>query len=166
MQSSSKLLIQFLVLMKFIRPFLGSEVDALISSLTLKGFGGRIVRQTDSVYQYFTIDITHFTNDFLQDYSVLKLDMNKACLADPALILMPGSEQDVSSAVVAAQETGLALSVRGGGHSYTCNSVKNNSVQLDMRDMDSISLGQDNSSPTGLAATLGAGATWGEVIRY
>lgn len=133
--------------MKFIRPFLGSEVDALISSLTLKGFGGRIARQTDS------------------DYSVLKLDMNKACLADPALILMPSSEQDVSSAVVVAQEVGVALSVRGGGHSYTCNSVKNNSVQLDMRDMDSISLGQDNSSPTGLAATLGAGATWGEVLR-
>ena len=91
--------------------------------------------------------------------------MNKACLADPALILMPGSERDVSSAVVAAQEAGRALSVRGGGHSYTCNSVKNNSVQLDMRDMDSISLGQDNRSPTGLAATLGAGATWGEVTR-
>ena len=103
------------------------------------------------------------TIEFLQDYSVLKLAMNAACLADPAVIVMPGSEQDVSLAVVAAQEAGLALSVRGGGHSYTCNSVKNNSVQLDMRDMDSISLGQDARSPTGLAATLGAGATWGEV---
>ena len=89
--------------------------------------------------------------------------MNAACLADPAVIVMPGSEQDVSLAVLAAQDAGLALSVRGGGHSYTCNSVKNNSVQLDMRDMDTISLGQDTRSPTGLAATLGAGATWGEV---
>ena len=102
------------------------------------------------------------TIDSLQDYSVLKLDMNAACLADPAVIVMPGSEQDVSLAVVAAQEAGLALSVRGGGHSYTCNSVKNNSVQLDMK-THSISLGQEASSPTGLAATLGAGATWGEV---
>ena len=89
--------------------------------------------------------------------------MNAACLADPAVIVMPGSEQDVSLAVLAAQEAGLALSVRGGGHSYTCNSVKNNSVQLDMRDMDTISLDQVTRSPTGLAATLGAGATWGEV---
>ena len=30
----------------------------------------------------------------LQDYSVLKLDMNAACVADPALIVMPGTEQD------------------------------------------------------------------------
>ena len=89
--------------------------------------------------------------------------MNAACLADPAVIVMPGSEQDVSLAVLAAQEAGLALSVRGGGHSYTCNSVKNNSVQLDMRDMDTISLDQDTRSHTGLAATLGAGATWGKV---
>ena len=94
------------------------------------------------------------TIDSLQDYSVLKLDMNAACLADPAVIVMPGSEQDVSLAVVAAQEAGLALSVRGGGHSYTCNSVKNNSVQLDMK-THSISLGQEASSPTGLATTLG-----------
>ena len=69
----------------------------------------------------------------------------------------------VLAAILAAKAGNLPLSVRGGGHSYTCNSVKNNSVQLDMRDMDSISLAQDSRSPTGLAATLGAGATWGEV---
>ena len=99
----------------------------------------------------------------LQDFAVLKLDMNAACVASPALILLPSSERDVSAAVMAAQEAGLALSVRGGGHSYTCNSVKNNSLQLDMRDMDTVTLAQDVRSPTGLAATLGAGATWGEV---
>ena len=161
MQSKRSTFRCFLVLMQFIRPLLSADADAVISSLMSSGFGGRIVRQTDSVNNIVIIILLII--DFLQDYSVLKLDMNAACLADPAVIVMPGSEQDVSLAVLAAQDAGLALSVRGGGHSYTCNSVKNNSVQLDMRDMDTISLGQDTRSPTGLAATLGAGATWGEV---
>ena len=46
--------------MKFIRPLLGSEIDAVISSLTLKGFSGRIVRQSDSVDPNFMIDLIHF----------------------------------------------------------------------------------------------------------
>ena len=49
--------------------------------------------------------------------------------------------------------------------SYTCNSVKNNSLQLDMRKINMVELSQDPASPTGLAATLGAGGTWGAVLR-
>merc|ERR1712165_260169 len=36
---------------------------------------------------------------------------------------------------------------------------------MDMREMDSIQLTQDSSSPTGLAALLEPGATWGNVLR-
>ena len=32
-----------------------------------------------------------------------------------------------------------------------------------MRDMDTVTLTEDARSPTGLAAVLGAGATWGQV---
>ena len=32
-----------------------------------------------------------------------------------------------------------------------------------MRDMDTVTLTEDSRSPTGLAAVLGAGATWGQV---
>ena len=49
--------------------------------------------------------------------------------------------------------------------SYTCNSVKNNSLQLDMRKINNVELIEDPTSPTGLAATLGAGGTWGAVLR-
>ena len=59
----------------------------------------------------------------------------------------------------------MHVSVRGGGHSYTCNSVKNNSLQLDMRRINTVELAEDPASPTGLAATLGAGGTWGAVLR-
>ena len=97
-----------------------------------------------------------------------------------------------------------------GGHSYTCTNIKQDSVHLDMRGMDSIQLTevmirmiwkgrrkihldvvyskckelkiflviihcnenitvyklQDSSSPTGLAAVLEPGATWGNVRRF
>ena len=57
MQSSCKILLCLLVFIKCIRPLLGSEIDAVISSLTLKGFSGRIVRQSDSVDPNFMIYI-------------------------------------------------------------------------------------------------------------
>ena len=34
------------------------------------------------------------------------------------------------AAILAAKAGNLPLSVRGGGHSYTCNSVKTGSVQV------------------------------------
>ena len=58
--------------------------------------------------------------------------MNAACVADPALIVMPLNAEDVSIALMAAKSASMQVSVRGGGHSYTCNSVKNNSLHIDI----------------------------------
>merc|ERR1719312_322041 len=113
----------------------------------LNGFTGRIILPTEP------------------DYAEMKLGMNAACVAEPAVIVLPTDEYDVSRALLAAQSLSMEISVRGGGHSYTCNSFKNNSLHIDMREMDSIQLIQDSDSPTGLAALLGAGATWGSVLR-
>merc|ERR1712227_546183 len=98
-------------------------LDHVLSSLS--SFEGRIIKVDDA------------------DYDYLKLDMNGACVADPALIVRPISDMDVSRAVLAGTRSGLMISVRGGGHSYTCNSVKNGSLQIDMRLMNSISLLED-----------------------
>ena len=57
MQSKSSTFKCFLVFMKFIGPLLGSEADAVISSLMSSGFGGRIVRQTDSVNNISLINL-------------------------------------------------------------------------------------------------------------
>ena len=96
----------------------------------------------------------------------MKLGMNAACVAEPAVIVLPTDEYDVSRALLAAQSLSMEISVRGGGHSYTCNSFKNNSLHIDMRSINNIQLSSEPSSPTGLAAVLGAGATWGEVRDY
>ena len=61
--------------------------------------------------------------------------MNAACVGVPALIVLPKSDSDVSLAVRAGRSGGLEISVRGGGHSYTCNSVKNNSLQERMMNL-------------------------------
>ena len=92
----------------------------------------------------------------------MKLEMNAACVADPALIVMPSNAEDVSVALLVARSASMQVSVRGGGHSYTCNSVKNNSLHIDMRNINNIQLTSDSRSSTGLAAVLGAGATWGQ----
>jgi len=94
-----------------------------------------------------------------------KLIMNAACTDEPAIIVVPNTDVDVSVAVKAAKDSGLPLSVRSGGHSYTCNSIKEGSLHIDMRNINSINIVQDSDSPTGLVAMLDAGATWGMVLR-
>ena len=59
----------------------------------------------------------------------------------------------------------LGVSVRSGGHSYTCTSLKEGSLHIDMRSMNKVELVNDRDSPTGLAALLGPGGTWGAVHR-
>jgi len=98
-------------------------------------------------------------------YQSRKLVMNAACTDEPAIIVVPNTDLDVAAAVKAAKNSGLPLSVRSGGHSYTCNSIKQGSLHVDMRSMAGVELVEDSDSPTGLAALLGAGATWGSVLR-
>ena len=75
------------------------------------------------------------------------------------------SAHDVSLAVQFSRQEGLPLSVRSGGHSYTCTSLKDGSVHLDMRLMNKVRLVHTNRSDTGLAAELGPGSTWARVQR-
>merc|ERR1719320_2398257 len=93
------------------------------------------------------------------EYESRRLVMNAACSDEPAVIVRPTSEADVSVIVRAARDADLPISIRSGGHSYTCTNIKQDSVHIDMRGMDSIQLTQDSSSPTGLAAILEPGAT-------
>lgn len=90
---------------------------------------------------------------------------NKACSARPAIIVIPLTTEDVAVAVTFAVRHGFELSVRSGGHGYTCSQLKEGGVQIDMRSMSGIQLVKTDKSTTGLAAVLGTGATWGQVQR-
>ena len=59
--------------------------------------------------------------------------MNAACTARPAVIVVPNTSEDVAAVVRAASSSGLELSVRSGGHSYTCTNLKEGGVHVDMR---------------------------------
>ena len=59
--------------------------------------------------------------------------MNAACTAQPAVIVVPNFDQDVSTIIKATKANNLELSVRSGGHSYTCTNIKEGGVHMDMR---------------------------------
>jgi len=99
-------------------------------------------------------------------YNWRKLVINKACRNRPVVIVVPKNTEDVAKAVTFAVKYGLQLSVRSGGHSYTCTSVKEGGMHIDLRRLNKIQLVSTKESPTGLAAYLGPGATWGTVQRF
>lgn len=51
----------------------------------------------------------------------------------PDVVVRPASSSDVSKAILTAKKFGVPLSVRSGGHSYTCNAFKDSGIHLDLR---------------------------------
>ncbi|CAE7455925.1 MnCO [Symbiodinium natans] len=51
----------------------------------------------------------------------------------PLVIVQPKTDADVARTVRRTAKLGLPLSVRSGGHSYTCDGIKPGSVHLDLR---------------------------------
>lgn len=56
----------------------------------------------------------------------------RQCSALPAVLVLPRTVGDVAAAVVWARRAGLPLAVRGGGHSYTCQSTRAGSVTISL----------------------------------
>ena len=75
----------------------------------------------------------------------------------PLCVLRPAGAEDVAAAVRTAREHGLPLSVRSGGHSYTCNSVKPGSLHVDLRSLDAVTVHPAAGGRAGTELTTGAG---------
>ena len=91
--------------------------------------------------------------------------MNAACTAQPAVIVVPNTERDIAVILEVAREKGLEVSVRSGGHSYTCTNIKEGGLHIDMRAFTKLDLVRTAQSETGLALQLGPGLTWGQVME-
>ena len=76
----------------------------------------------------------------------------------PDLIVLPKSTKDVSNILRITDNYDVPISVRSGGHSYTCTSIKQGGVHIDLRAMNKIEL----LSP--YLAQLGPGSTWNDVL--
>jgi hypothetical protein len=71
-------------------------------------------------------------------------------LVTPHTVVRPQSTADVVEAVRAANELGLPLCVKSGGHSYTCNHVQPNCYQIDLREMNSAKIITEAASEDGM----------------
>jgi len=92
--------------------------------------------------------------------------MNAACTAKPAVIVVPNTDMDISIILGAARSNNMEISVRSGGHSYTCTNLKEGGVHVDMRNFNQMQLENTGLSPTGLLLRLGPGRKWGDVLEY
>jgi FAD/FMN-containing dehydrogenase len=76
----------------------------------------------------------------------------------PALIVRARGTADVSAAIRHARTTGMALSVRGGGHSAAGLAVADGALMLDLSPMKAVTV-----DPAACVAVAAAGLTWEEL---
>ena len=77
----------------------------------------------------------------------------------PAYVLRPGSVVDVQAAVRFAADTGLELSVRGGGHAFAGFGTNADGVVIDLGKLATVEVIDKERH----VVRIGGGATWGQV---
>lgn len=66
------------------------------------------------------------------------------------------------SAVLMSSSLQIPLSVKGGGHGYTCQGTKKGGMMIDLSDhFTAIDISDDLN-----VVTIGAGLTWGKVLPF
>ena len=78
----------------------------------------------------------------------------------PALVARCSAPDDVVAALAFARESGLAVAVRGGGHSVAGHCLAEDGLVLDVRGMNEVEV-----DPVRRIVRVGGGATWAEVDR-
>jgi FAD/FMN-containing dehydrogenase len=77
----------------------------------------------------------------------------------PAYVLRPGSVEDVQAAVRFAVDEGLAVAVRGGGHSFAGLGTNDGGIVVDLSALATVELVDKDRH----LVRIGGGATWGQV---
>ena len=91
------------------------------------------------------------------DYDAIRTGISREAVARPALIVRPLDALDVAQVVSLAQETGLELAIRGGGHSLAGYSTVEGGIVLDLSLMKGIEINAEER-----IAWAEAGLTAGE----
>lgn len=79
----------------------------------------------------------------------------------PAAVVLPVDAADVAAAIKFAQDKGVQLTVRSGGHSATGYCLSDDGIVLDMREINDLSLDTNTD-----VLTLGMGSIWRDVYNY
>jgi FAD/FMN-containing dehydrogenase len=93
-----------------------------------------------------------------QEYDDARAVFNAMIDRRPALIARCRTTSDVASAVDFARERGLALAVRGGGHSVAGLGVCDDGIVIDLGGLKTIRV-----DPVAQTARVGGGVLWGEL---
>lgn len=104
-----------------------------------RGFGGDIIEPGDAGYEVVA--------------------RSRLVAGSPAYVLRPGTVADVRAAVRFAAGSGLALSVRGGGHGFPGFGTNDGGVVIDLGRLASIEVVDGDRH----LVRIGGGATWGAV---
>ncbi len=78
----------------------------------------------------------------------------------PAYVAQCADSDDVIAALAFAREQSLPVSIRSGGHSVAGNSLVDDGLVVDMRNVNAVSV-----DPDARTATVGGGATWSHFDR-
>ncbi|WP_210583083.1 FAD-binding oxidoreductase [Streptomyces sp. GESEQ-35] len=82
---------------------------------------------------------------------------NGAVTTRPALVVRPRTGAEVATAVSAAQEFGVGLSVRGGGHDWAGRALREGGLVIDLGEMRDVRV-------EGNTAVMGGGSLAGDVV--
>ncbi|MGK5637069.1 FAD-binding oxidoreductase [Streptomyces sp. URMC 126] len=91
-------------------------------------------------------------------YDRVRLLFNGVHDRRPAAVCLPRDTAGVRAAVLAAQETGLPTTVRGGGHNIAGAGSVDGGVVIDLRSLNGVRV-----DPGARTARVGGGATWAQV---
>ena len=114
-------------------------IDARTEALR-EGFGGQVLVKGDA------------------GYDEARALFNGAIDRSPAIIARCTSAQDVVRAIATAREHGLEIAVRGGGHSFSGQSVVDDGLMIDLSLMRDVTIDVD-----GRRAVCGGGASWADL---
>jgi FAD/FMN-containing dehydrogenase len=92
------------------------------------------------------------------DYDAVRAPFNATVQRRPAVIVRVRDDDDVVAAVVAANDLGLPIAVRGGGHSVAGHAMADQALVVDLRDRRDVSV----DSKTRIVRVAG-GARWEDV---
>ena len=92
------------------------------------------------------------------DYDAVRATFNATVQRRPAVIVRARTDDDVVAAVVAANDLGLPIAVRGGGHSVAGHGMADRALVVDLRDRREVSV-----DPTTGIVRVAGGALWKDV---
>lgn len=139
-----------------------TRITALLASATVLVAGASASASATGAVDFSNYASWVDVNAEAMDYPAIEGKNPDCSLIAPHTIARPQNTDEVVEAVLAAEEMGLPLCVKSGGHSYTCNHVQPDCYQIDLRQMNNVEMVSEADDK--LYLNFGTGALTNELI--